>query len=118
MNSPIYMNPMKVFMRLATAEEQRRFAELAGTSRQYLYKLANSEAWYGRTTKAELAAGIEAASVILNKESKGRLPRLYRTDMNPTCRACPYAARCLGEKAVASHFYVVQHVGEETGNAD
>lgn len=110
------LNPVKVWMRLATADEQQRLADLAETSRQYLYRIANSDKPYARTVKAELAAGIEAASHILHKESKGRLPKLYRTDMNPTCRGCPYASRCLGERAVASHFDVVQHVGEETGD--
>ena len=118
MSNTIHLNPLKVWMRLATAAEQQRLADLAETSRQYLYRLANSDKPYARSAKSELAAAIEAASLILSKESKGRLPRLYRTDVNDTCRACPYAARCLGECAVAPHSDVVQHVGEETGHAD
>lgn len=112
------MNPLKAWMRIASVPEQQRLAELAGTSHAYLFRLANSGTNYARSAKAELAAGIEAASYILNKETKGRRPRLYRTDVNDTCRACPYASRCLGERAVASHFDVVQHVGEESGHAD
>lgn len=118
MTETISINPIKAWMRLASVPEQQRLAELAGTSHQYLFRLANSGTNYARSAKAELAANIEAASVVLNRESKGRLPKLYRTDVNDTCRACPYANRCLGERAVASHFDVVQHVGEESGHAD
>lgn len=110
------MNPLKVFMRLASAPEQEELAQSAGTTRPYLYRLANSGANYARSAKAELAAKLERASHEVARKSKGRLPKLYRTDLNDTCRACPYAQRCLGERAIASHFDVVQHT-EEPGNA-
>lgn len=106
------MNTLKHFMRIATSTEQEELAGAAGTSRQYLYKLANSGAEYARTAKADLASKLEAASAMMHRTSKGRLPKLYRTDLNDACRACPFAQRCLGDLATRSHFEINEEVGD------
>lgn len=41
------------------------------------------------------------------RASKGRLPIVYRTDIVPACRACEFAQKCLGERAVVSEFPIV-----------
>lgn len=107
------MNQLKTWLAAASGPEQEELARRAGTSRQYLYKLANSTKGYARTAKAGLAAAIEQATAAMNRESKARLPRVYRTDLNTDCRACPYAQKCLGEAAIASHFVIV---AEESGD--
>jgi hypothetical protein len=46
------------------------------------------------------------------KASKGRLPVIYRTDIVAACRACDFAQRCLGERAVVSEFPIVGKIEE------
>lgn len=112
------MNALKHWMRLATSEQQQQLAAEAGTSRQYLYKLANTRAKYARSAKASLAAALERVSHRLAAFTNRSLPKLYRTDLNETCRDCPYAKRCLGDIATRSHFEFVEegtgdgHVGD------
>jgi hypothetical protein len=101
------VNLLKSFMQLASTAEQQRLADLAGTSQPYLYKLANSGEPWARNAGAALAARLEAASEVLHAESKRRLPKLLRVDLNAACRECPYAKRCLGDRVLASHFEVV-----------
>jgi hypothetical protein len=98
------VNALKVFMRLASADEQQQLADRAGTSRQYLYKLANTKTNYARHAKPGLAIAIETVTGEMHRETKGRLPRVYRTDLNHDCRGCAFAQKCLGLKAVASEF--------------
>lgn len=109
------MNALKAFMRAASAEQQDRLAAESGTTRQYLYKLANSGAAYARSAKAGLAAALERVSHAMHKDSKGLLPKLYRTDLNDTCRECPYAQRCLKDIATRSHFEILE---DEQGTGD
>lgn len=95
------MNPMKHWMRAATAQQQADLAQRAGTSRQYLYHLAGGF----RDASPELAARIERAALAMRRERGGRgLPELYRTDLNTACRDCEYAQRCLKGRAVVSEF--------------
>lgn len=102
------ITPLKAWMYAATPDEQTQLAERAGTTRQYLYMLsANEQARYRREAKPELAAAIERETSAMHKASKGRLPVVYRTDLVKACRDCPFAQRCLGEKATASHFPIV-----------
>jgi len=81
---------MKEWMIAATADEQAKLAETAGTSREYLYQLANN----ARTASADLAGRIEDAAEELRKKSKGRLPRVTRADLCPACNSCPHARKC------------------------
>lgn len=92
-------SPLKKWLAAATAEEQEQLAQEAGTSRQYLYMLAADGKAYQRHAEPALAAAIEQASEKLHKSTKGRLPRLYRTDLARTCAGCPYARQCLGATA-------------------
>lgn len=95
-------------MQAATTAEQELLAKRAGTSKAYLYHLSAGETTnYKREPKPALAAAIERETIGMAKASKGRLPVVYRTDLVQACRECSFAQRCLGEKAVASHFPIV-----------
>lgn len=112
------MNSLKLWMRAATAEEQELLAERCNTSRQYLYQLSGGF----RVSSAELGSAIERETRAMAKVSKGRLPVIYRTDLVPACRACEYAQKCLGPRAIASEFPIVTgqmlEVETEGGSAD
>ena len=102
------MNVMKLFMRAATPAEQDLLAQQCGTSRSYLYHLsASEEKSYAREPKPKLAAAIERVSAEMHRSSKGRLPRIYRTDLVTACRGCEFAQKCLGAAAVRSDFPIV-----------
>jgi len=94
---------MRAFMAAATSDEQTLLSQRAGTTRGHLYQLAGGH----RQASAELAGRIEAATAAMHKASKGRLPAIVRTDLCEACRACQYAAKCLGERAVVSDFPIV-----------
>lgn len=98
------ITPMKAWMAAATVEEQELLAERAGTSRQYLYHLSAGN----RTAGPETGAAIEKETKAMAKVSGGRLPVVYRTDLVPSCRACEFAQKCLGERAVISEFPIVK----------
>lgn len=99
------MNVIKQWMRLASTEEQEQLAKLAGTKRPYLYHLAGEKnKAYKREPMPKLAIALEAASAVLRKQSKGRLPLIYRTDLVTACRECSFAQKCLGAAAVRSDF--------------
>lgn len=85
------MTPIfKHWMATATTAEQDLLAELAGTSRKYLYHLAAGT----RNASADMAARLEQASVGISRKSKGRLPKLSRVDLCTACARCPYAGGC------------------------
>lgn len=92
------------FRDLASQSEKQAVADACDTSFAYLW-------WHvakgRREPDAMLAAKIEVATKLLSKQSGGRLPIVYRTEMNSACRACAFAARCLGDKAIASEFPLV-----------
>ena len=83
--------------------EQDLLAERVGTSRAVLYQYATNH----RSISPERAGIIEAVTAEMHKASSGRLPRVYRTDLSPTCLKCEYAQRCLGGRAVVSEFPIV-----------
>lgn len=97
------ITPMKAWMAAATTEEQETLAERVGTTRGMLYQYAGGH----RTASAERAGAIERATAEMHKASKGRLPKVYRTDLAEACLSCEYAQRCLGQKAVVSEFPIV-----------
>lgn len=101
------MKNLYAWMRLATTEEQEELAAGAGTSRLYLYQLASDNPAVTREASPDLAKRLELAAEPIRKRSKGRLPKLLRTDLNSACRACEFAQRCLGRDAVASEFRIV-----------
>lgn len=106
-------------MKLATTEQQEALATLAGTTRTYLYHLsADSDKAYARDAEPGLAARIEKASFELRKQTRGALPRIYRTDLNKACRACEYAAKCLGPVAIRSQFDFLPPDDTEGGSYD
>lgn len=97
------ITPMKAWMAAATADEQGTLADHVGTTRGHLYQLAGSY----RQASAVMAGKIEAATAEMHKHSKGRLPKVMRTDLCEACRSCQYAAKCLGQRAVVSDFPIV-----------
>jgi len=103
-----HITPMKAWMRAATPAEQEMLAKQAGTTRSYLYHLsAGDDKAYTREPKPKLASAIERISADMHKASKGRLPRIYRTDLVSACRECEFAQRCLGQAAIRSDFPIV-----------
>lgn len=88
-------SPLQIWMALASADEQQLLAERVGTSRATLYQYASGH----RQCSAERAGAIERVSAEMARASKGRLPRLYRTDLASACAECDYAHKCLGPRA-------------------
>lgn len=108
------MSQMKLWMQAANPAQQTELAERANTSRQYLYHLAGNF----RDASADLAQRIERVSIEMNRETKGKLPTVYRTDLNSACRGCDFAQKCLGQKAVASEFAFLPSDDSEGGLND
>ncbi len=98
-------------MSAATPDEQELLATKVGTTRGMLYQLSGGH----RQTSAAMAGKIEAATTEMHKHSKGRLPKVYRTDLCAACRECQYAAKCLGTRAVVSDFPIVDSRQMELG---
>jgi len=94
---------MKAWMAAATVDEQELLAERVGTTRGMLYQYAGGH----RTASAERAGAIERSNAEMHKASKGRLPKIYRTDLSEACLQCEYAQRCLKGQAVISEFPIV-----------
>jgi hypothetical protein len=94
------VNNLKAWMRIASPEEQESLAAAAGTSRKYLYHLANDHSSYAREASPDLSRKLEAAARPLAAENP-RLPRLLRVDLNSACRNCDFAAKCLGEHIIS-----------------
>ncbi len=109
---------LRQWMAAATTEEQTRLAHAAGTTRAYLYHLAAPPGTsYHREPDPILAAKLEAESLAMHAETRGRLPRVYRTDLVRACALCSFARKCLGPAAVRSDFPVVVE-SEGGGHAD
>ena len=94
------MNAFKVWMEAASPEQQQRLADHLGTTRPVLYHYSSK--FYQMSP--ERARKVEGFTIALHKETKGELPKVYRTDLNGACRECEFAAKCLGEAAVVSEF--------------
>lgn len=94
---------IKAWMSAATVDEQNLLAQRVGTTRGMLFQYAGGH----RQASAIVAGKIEAVTGEMHKASKGRLPKIVRTDLCEACRACQYAAKCLGERAVVSEFPIV-----------
>lgn len=103
------ISPLRAWMLAATPDEHRILAERVGTSKAYLHHLsAGEDSNYRREPKASLAAAIERETKAMHRASGGRLPAVYRTDLNSTCRECEFARKCLGESvATRSEFQIV-----------
>lgn len=100
-NKPL--STLNVWMRQATTPEQEALAKAAGTTRGQLYQLANGH----RKASPDAAHRLANASQALAKQSKGRLPELYVTDLCRVCAGCPYAQKALGNLALRGEFPVV-----------
>ena len=102
------ITPLMAWLRAATPDEAELLAQRAGTSAAYLRHLAApDDRAYKRQPSVALAGAIERETRAMAKASKGRLPEVLRTDLLEACRECPYAKRCLGERALIGAFDVV-----------
>lgn len=98
------MNQMRVWMQAASANEQSRLAEMAGTTIGTLQQIAGSYRNQGQpTVRSGLAGRIQGAARGLRLKNKA-LPMLLRTDLSPECRECEYAQRCLKSAAITGEF--------------
>lgn len=93
-------NAFKAWMAAASPQEQEDLAEHLETSRNVLYQYSGEF----RQMSPSRAKMVEEFTLRLHRETKGRLPKVYRTDVNTDCRQCDFAQRCLGAAAVASEF--------------
>ncbi len=98
---------LRNWLKAATAAEQQELADAIPTSVNTLRQYACRS----RATSSERAIAIEQAAAPITKRSKGRLPRLVRTDMSSACARCDFARKCLGMAAVASEFDTVKEGG-------
>jgi hypothetical protein len=92
---------LRTWLRAATVEERQELADAAASG-----SINSLEQYAGghRQCSAEKAIAIEQAAAPITKRSKGRLPRVLRTDLSAACRGCEFARRCLGQAADASDF--------------
>jgi hypothetical protein len=97
------LTPFKAWMNAATPDEQELLAQKIGTTKGMLYQMSGGH----RQASAARAGAIESATAEMHKHSKGRLPKIMRTDICEACRGCQYAAKCLGSRAVVSDFPIV-----------
>jgi DNA-binding transcriptional regulator YdaS (Cro superfamily) len=97
------ITPLRAWMAAASPDEQLALAERVGTTRGNLYQYAGGH----RDASAARAGAIEAVTAQMHRESKGRLPKVYRTDLCAACRSCQYAAKCLKDRAIVSDFPIV-----------
>lgn len=114
---------LRQWMAAATPEEQQLLAQRVGTKRMYLYHLAAPpDSKYHREPDPKLAAAIERETALMHAASKGRLPRVYRTDLVEACAQCEFARQCLGTAAVRADFPIVREedlvVESEGGHHD
>ena len=107
---------LRLWMREATTEQQERLARAANTTRAQLYQVAGGFRRFGPGK----AGMIEREAEVMHRETKGLLPRLYRTDLAPECAACEYARQCLGPVAQRADFVVLEDDPEsgDTGAPD
>ncbi len=96
------LTQLKLWMRVATVAEQEALAKHAGTSRATLYLVASGH----RNFSAAKAGLIEDAAAQLHATTRGRLPKLYRSDLAVACASCGYAQKCLGPITRRSEFPV------------
>lgn len=101
-NGPDELSPLQHWMRVATAEESEQLAQLAGTSRDYLWQLGAGT----RNASATLAGRIarEAARIRDRSPRREQLPLLTRTSLSPACAVCEYALACEGGEATRGAF--------------
>lgn len=75
-----------------SAQKQRVADRACNGSRQYLNHLAHGR----RVASPDHGIAIEIETTAINKETRGELPVVYRTDVVPSCKGCDFAAKCLG----------------------
>lgn len=73
-------------------------AAAIGSSRGMLYQISGGHSG----VSAERGITIEQLAARMHRESQGRLPLIYRTDLVEACRGCNFAQKCLGKRAVRS----------------
>lgn len=97
------ITPLRAWMAAATSEEQKLLAARIESSVGTLYQYSSGH----RQVSAARGIAIERETKAMARVSKGRLPVVWRTDTVAACRSCDFARRCLGDKALASEFPIV-----------
>ncbi len=100
------LHPLRVWLNAATTDEKKLLASRVGTSPAMLGLYARQDR-HGRECSAERAGQIEAVTAEMHRASKGRLPKVMRTDLCQACLTCAYARKCLGSRATVSEFPIV-----------
>lgn len=100
---------LKLWMREATATEQDRLAKAGNTTRGQLYQVSGGF----RKFRPGKAIAIERQAAEMHKESGGRLPMVYRTDLAAECAGCEFAKKCLGPVALRADFPMVEDAAGE-----
>ena len=105
---------LKLWMREASPAEQEELAQAVGSSRGHLYQVAGGFRRFGPAK----AAAVERKAAEMHRDTKGRLPKVYRTDLALECAACEYAQKCLGAVASRGEFPMLEDDGEVTDHND
>jgi DNA-binding transcriptional regulator YdaS (Cro superfamily) len=107
-------NAMHQWMTQATVEEQQALADAVGTSRGLLYQVSGGR----RSFSSGKAGAIERETAAMHLATRGRLPKLYRTDLSVACAGCAYAQQCLGPVATRADFPVLEDQSEVVSHND
>ena len=73
--------PLLTVLRSLTVDEQHDLADMAGTTRNYLYQLASCD----RKPRLNLGMKIGAATRVMNKRTEGRCPVLSVQELGQMC---------------------------------
>ena len=84
------MATLKEWLAISTREDKDQLAKATNTHRLSLHQRAAEGKSYKRKIPSEVAAQLEAASLVMHKLSDHRLPIMRREELSETCRACPY----------------------------
>lgn len=88
--------PFALWMKTATAAQQKTLAQASGSSRSYFYQLAKGT----RTAGAMRAKHIEQGIRAMRETERGvdglELPIVLRQDLCPACSCCEYMKMCGG----------------------
>lgn len=81
------MTPLTELLRACTDEQRTQLAQQSGTSVNYLYALAGC---HRERVNVKLALAIEDASVVLNKQTRGKTPVVTARQLATMCELAPF----------------------------
>jgi hypothetical protein len=80
------MTPLLEVLRQCSTEQQTQIAEMAGTTRNYLYQLATCQR---KSTSVAKAAAISAAVTRMHVRSLGKVPKISIEEIAGMCAHTP-----------------------------